>query len=380
MVQGLIEKAGKFMTTHRWIDLRTDAVAQPTSAMREAIAAAVVGSDQFGEDPSVNSLQKRMADLLGKQAGLFVPSGTMANQLALKLFCQPGDDVLVGRESHSLWHETGSGAALAGVQFTTVGQDGTFAAADVEAVLKPRGHMLYPPTTLIQVENTHNRMGGRVWDLGQMQEVCALAKERGVATFCDGARIFNAAIALSVNPALLAEGFDLVAVSLTKGLGCPIGSVLVGSAEHINRLVRYRRMLGGTLHQAGIAAAAGLYALDHHVERLAEDHAHARLISEALAELPGVSIDLERLETNLIVCDVPDAVAVAEYALKAGVKVLPFGPRRLRACTHLDVSREDSERAADVLTSAVRSCTSIAPDRGSVLLTGPGWPAPVGLF
>ncbi|WP_432947821.1 threonine aldolase family protein [Kribbella sp. CA-253562] len=364
------------MLKDRLIDLRTDAVAKPTVGMREAIARAEVGSDQFREDPSVSRLEERMARVLGKQAGLFVPSGTMANQLALKLFCQPGDDVIVGRESHSLWHEMGSAAALSGVQFTTVGVDGMFTAGDVEGVLKPRGHMLYPPTSLIQVENTHNRMGGWVWDLAQMREVCALAREREVATFCDGARIFNAAIARGEDPALLAGPFDLVAVSLTKGLGCPIGSVLVGSSDHINKLVRYRRMLGGTMHQAGIAAAAGLYALDHHVERLVDDHAHARLIAEALAGVPGVSIDLDRLETNIIVCRVPDAVAVAQYALDAGVKVLPFGPRRLRACTHLDVSREDCERAADVLTAAVRSCTMTAPDVDTVLLSGPGWPTP----
>ncbi|WP_369275935.1 low specificity L-threonine aldolase [Streptomyces sp. R11] len=364
------------MLHERWIDLRTDAVAHPTAAMREAIAQASVGSDQFGEDPSVNALQQRMADLLGKQSGIFVPSGTMANQLALKLYCRPGDDVIIGQESHSLWNETGSAPAVAGVQFTTVGTNGTFSADDVEAVLKPRGHMLYPPTTLIEVENTHNRMGGLVWDLKQMQDVCALAREREVATFCDGARIFNAAIAGGEDPAVLAAPFDLVAVSLTKGLGCPIGSVLVGSAGDIAKLVRYRRMLGGTLHQSGIAAAAGLHALDHHIERLAEDHVNARLIGEALAEVPGVTIDLDRLETNIIVFDVPDAVAVAKHALEAGVKVLPFGPHRIRACTHLDVSREDCQRAANVLTAAISSCTSAAQLSKRVLLTGPGWPAP----
>jgi threonine aldolase len=339
------------------IDLRSDTVTRPTAAMRQAIAAAEVGDDQYGEDPSVLALQERVAALLGKQAALFVPSGTMANQLALKRYCRPGDDVIVGVESHAVWHETGAAAAVGGIQFTEVGRDGRFTADEFLAARNPRGHMLYPPTTLVEVEDTQNRRGGLVWDRAELERIGAAAREHGVASYLDGARLLNAAAARGDDPAALAAPFDLVSIALSKGLGCPIGSVLAGTREDIAALVRYRRMLGGALRQAGVLAAAGLYALDHHVERLADDHANARVIGTALAACDGVALDLDGLETNIVVFGLrdgaPDAATVVARARERGVLVMAFGPRTVRAVTHLDVSRADCEQAADALVAAV---------------------------
>jgi threonine aldolase len=325
--------------------------------MREAIASAPVGDDQYGEDPTVARLEAMVAERLGKERGLFVPTGTMANQLPLKLYCRPGDDVIVGRESHAVWHETGAAAANAGVQFTEVGDDGTFTADEFLAARNPREHLLYPPTSLVEVEDTQNRMGGLVWDRAELERIGAAAREHGVASYLDGARLLNAAAARGDDPATLAAPFDLVSIALSKGLGCPAGSVLAGRADDIAALVRYRRMLGGAMRQAGILAAAGVYALEHHVDRLGDDHANARLIGERLAATTGVQIDLDRLETNIVVfrlaLEAPDAATVVARAREADVMVMAFGPRTVRAVTHLDVSRADCERAAGALADAV---------------------------
>ena len=325
--------------------------------MRRAIADAPVGDDQYGEDPSVIALQERVAALLGKEAALLVPTGTMANQLALKLYCRPGDDVIVGAESHAVWHETGAAAAVGGVQFTEVGTDGRFTADELLAARNPRDHMLYPPTTLVEVEDTQNRKGGLVWDRAELEQVGAAAREHGVASYLDGARLLNAAAARGDDPAGLAAPFDLVSIALSKGLGCPVGSVLAGTAADIAALVRFRRMLGGAMRQAGVLAAAGLHALDHHVERLADDHANARLIGERLAGCDGVELDLDALETNIVVfrlaAGAPDAPTVVVRAAERGVQVMAFGARTVRAVTHLDVSRADCERAAEALAEAV---------------------------
>jgi len=339
------------------VDLRSDTVTRPSEAMRRAIAAADVGDDQYGEDPTTNHLQQMVAALLGKDAALLVPTGTMANQLALKLYTQPGDDVIVGVESHAVWHETGAGAALNGIQFTTIGVDGTFTAAEFEAAANPRGHLLYPPTTLVEVEDTHNRGGGLVWDRAELERIGAAAREHGVASYLDGARLLNAAVARGDDPAALAAPFDLVSIALSKGLGCPVGSVLAGTRADIDALVRYRRMLGGAMRQSGVLAAAGVHALAHNVARLAEDHANARLIGERLAECAGVALDLAALETNILVFELrdaaPDAATVVARAAQRDVQVLAFGPRTVRAVTHLDVSRADCERAAEALAEAV---------------------------
>jgi threonine aldolase len=325
--------------------------------MRRAIAEAPVGDDQYGEDPTVERLQDMVAALLGKERALFVPTGTMANQLPLKLYCRPGDHVVVGRESHAVWHETGAAAANAGVQFTEVGDDGLFTADELLAARNPRDHLLYPPTALVEVEDTHNRMGGLVWERAELERIGATAREHGIASYLDGARLLNAAAARGDDPAALAAPFDLVSIALSKGLGCPAGSVLAGRGDDIAALVRYRRMLGGALRQAGILAAAGIYALEHNVERLADDHANARRIGERLAACDGVRIDLPRLETNILVlrlaAGAPDAATVVARARERDVLVMAFGPRTVRAVTHLDVGREDCERAAEVLADAV---------------------------
>ena len=335
------------------IDLRSDTVTRPTAAMRAAIAEAPVGDDQYGEDPTSNALQERVATLLGKQAALWLPSGTMANQVALRVLARPGDDVIVSRESHAVWHETGAGAANAGVQFTEVGAKGTFTAPEFVAACKPRGHVIYPPTTLVEIENTHNRAGGVVFPQDEVLRICAAARERSVATFLDGARLWNAAVASKRTPAELAAPFDLVAVALSKGLGAPGGSLLAGTRELIERSVRYRRMFGGAMRQVGIFAAAGLHALERHMERLVEDHANARLIAERLAASKRIVIDLATAQTNILVFTLaegaPDAATAVTRARERGVLLFAFGPRTLRAVTHLDVSREQCRRAADVL-------------------------------
>jgi threonine aldolase len=325
--------------------------------MRRAIADAAVGDDQYGEDPTVLALQEQVAALLGKEAALLVPTGTMANQLALKLYCRPGDDVVVGAESHAVWHETGAAAAIGGVQFTVAGGDGRFGADEFLAARKPRGHLLYPPTTLVEVEDTHNRKGGLVWDRSELERIGAAAREQGVASYLDGARLLNAAVARGDDPAALAAPFDLVSLSLSKGLGCPVGSVLAGGRDDIAALVRYRRMLGGAMRQAGVLAAAGVHALEHHVERLAEDHLNARLIGERLLGCSAVELDVDALETNIVVFHLregaPDAATLVARAAERDVLLMAFGPRTVRAVTHLDVARVECERAADVLVECV---------------------------
>ena len=339
------------------IDLRSDTVTRPSPAMRRAMAEAPVGDDQYGEDPSVNQLQERVAALLGKEAALFVPSGTMANQIALKLLTRPGDEVILGDESHIVWHETGAGAANSGVQFCVAGQGGLFSEADFRAAFKPQGHIVFPPTGLVAIENTHNRGGGFVFPQAQAEAICAAARELGVASYLDGARLFNAAAASGKSLADLARPFDLVGVALSKGLGCPIGSLVAGSRELIRRATRVRRMFGGAMRQAGIVAAAGLYALDHNLARLAEDHANARAIAERLAGLPGVDLDLGLTQSNIVIFKLadglPDAAAIVARARDKGVLVSAFAARTVRAVTHLDVSAEDCREAADLLAAAI---------------------------
>ena len=339
------------------IDLRSDTVTRPSAAMRAAIAAAAVGDDQYGEDPSVNRLQERIATLLGKEAALFVPSGTMANQIALRVLTRPGDDVIVSRESHAVWHETGGGGANAGVQFTEIGSRGVFTVAEVVSAIKPRGHVIYPPTTLVEIENTHNRTGGVIFAQDEIERICAAAREREITTFLDGARLWNVAVASRRSLSDLAAPFDLVSVALSKGLGAPAGSVLAGSRELLSRATRHRRMLGGAMRQAGVLAAAGLYALDHNIERLAEDHANARCIADRLATSSKVELNLSSAQTNILVFRLgptaPDAATVVDRARQRGVLIFAFGPRTVRAVTHLDVSAAQCARAAEILLETV---------------------------
>lgn len=340
------------------IDLRSDTVTLPVPEMRRAMADAEVGDDQYGEDPSVNRLQEEVTALLGTEAALFLPSGTMTNQVALRTLTRPGDDVLVPTESHVVLHETGAAAANAGVQFTVIGDGGLYDAGDVAAAIKPAGHIVYPPTTLLIAENTHNRAGGIVFPANALEASLATARQHGLATYLDGARILNAATATGQTPADLAEGFDLIGMSLSKGLGAPAGSMLAGSADLIGRAHRYRRMAGGAMRQAGILAAAGSYALTHHVDRLADDHANARLLAEALMESEAVGLDIATVQSNIIVFRlvdrpaIPDAAAFVERCGEQGVLLNAFGPRTVRAVTHLDVTEAQCRHAADIMRAA----------------------------
>ncbi len=341
------------------IDLRSDTVTRPTAPMRAAIAAAPVGDDQYGEDSLMNELQARIAALAGKEAALWCPSGTMANQVALRVLTRPGDDVIVSKESHAVWHEMGASGANAGVQFTEVAGAGRawFTADEFVQAVRPRGHVIYPATTLVEVENTHNRSGGVVVPQTEIVKVCSAAREREIATYLDGARLWNTSVASGLSVAELAAPFDLMSVALSKGLGCPGGTVLAGSRELVARCHKHRRMFGGAMRQVGFYAAAGLYAIEQHVTRLGEDHAHAKLIGERLARTAGVEIDLSSLQTNIIVFKLgvgaPDAATVVARAKARGVLVFAFSPRLVRAVTHLDVSRQQCETAADVLAAAI---------------------------
>ena len=339
------------------IDLRSDTVTLPSSGMRKAMAEAPVGDDQYGEDPTVRRLQERVAELLGKEAALFLPSGTMANQTGLKLLTRHGDDVIVGDEAHIVWHEQGAAAANSGVQFTVVGRGGLFTAADFQAACKPPGHIIFPPTTMVTVENTHNRGGGVVFPQAEVVAICAAARKLGVGSYLDGARLFNTAAATGKPLAELAAPADIVSVALSKGLGCPIGSVLAGRKADMDRAVRIRRMFGGAMRQSGIVAAAGLYALDHNLERLTEDHSNARLLAEGLVSARGIELDLATVQTNIVIFrtkeGAPDAATVVARAKEKGVLVGAFAARTVRAATHLDVTRDQAKRASEVLAAIV---------------------------
>jgi len=323
------------------------------------MAAAPVGDDQFGEDPTTNELQARVAALLGKEAALWMPSGTMTNQVALLVLTRPGDDVIVGRGSHAVWSEAGASAANAGVQFTEVGSGGSFTAADFAAALKPRGHLILPATTLVEIENTHNRGGGIVFPQAEVERICAVAHDRDVATYLDGARLWNAAVASGRNLADLARPFDLVSVALSKGLGAPGGSLLAGPSALITRAIRARRMLGGAMRQNGIFTAAGLYALDHHLARLGDDHANAKRIASRLAASPAILLDTSTVQTNIVIFHLaegaPDADTLVARSRERGVLVIAFGARTVRAVTHYDVSTDECDGAAEVLVSLAES-------------------------
>jgi threonine aldolase len=339
------------------IDLRSDTLTRPTPAMREAMARAEVGDDVYGEDPSVNRLQERAAELLGKQASLFVPSGTMANQIALLCHCERGDDVLAGEGAHCMLYESGAGSAWAGVGFTVVGQGGLFDVGQMLAAIKPREYH-YPRTRLLALENTHNRAGGRVFPQERVLAIANAAHASGLAVHLDGARIWNAAVATKREPAELAAPADTVSACFSKGLGAPVGSVLAGTTALILRARRFRKMLGGGMRQAGVLAAAGLHALDHNRERLADDHAHARLLAQELSRIPGVACAPDQVETNIVNFELPqlDAARFVAAAAAQGVKLNAIAANRLRAVTHLDVSRQDVldavERLRELLSTA----------------------------
>jgi len=339
------------------VELRSDTFSRPTAAMRTAMAGAEVGDDVWGEDPTVRALEERTAALLGKPAALFVPSGTMANQIALLLHCRPGDEVIVGRGAHTRLYESGAGAAWAGVQFAEIGaDDGTFDGAAVDAAVLPVDRNL-PRSRLVAVENTHNRGGGRIWPRAQVDGVVARARIHRLALHLDGARIWNAAVASGVAERDLAAPFDTVSACFSKGLGAPVGSVIAGGRDDVERARRFRKMLGGGMRQVGILCAAALYALEHHRARLADDHANARRLADGLAGLAGVRLDPAAVETNIAIFEVA-GVTAAELAARteaSGVRLHAIAPTRLRAVTHLDVDAAGIDRAIAAVRAALGS-------------------------
>jgi len=325
------------------IDLRSDTVTRPSAAMRAAMLSAEVGDDVFGDDPTVNQLQERMAKRLGFEAGLFFPSGTQSNLAALMSHCQRGDEYIVGQDAHTYRFEAGGGAVVGSIQPQPLANraDGTLDLAEVEAAVKPDDPH-FARTRLLALENT---IGGRAIGRGYLEEALALAKRRGLATHLDGARLFNASVKLGIPAATVCRGFDTVSVCLSKGLGTPAGTVLVGSRELIGRAKRARKLLGGAMRQAGVLAAAGLYALEHNVDRLAEDHANAERLAAGLARIPDLRVEPE--QTNMVFVHVPaDRVKpLGEHLAAAGVLALPSA--RTRLLTHLDVDAAGIERAID---------------------------------
>jgi threonine aldolase len=339
------------------IDLRSDTVTRPTSAMRAAIQAAEVGDDVFGEDPTVNRLQEKLADLLGKEAALFVPSGTMSNQICVKAHTQPGDELLCEASCHIYVNEAGGPAALSGVTCRTIeGDYGILDLSQLEDKIRPVNDH-HVRTRLVALENTHNRGGGRIYPLEKIAAISAWAHEHGLLMHLDGARLWNAIVATGIPAREWAKHFDSVSVCFSKGLGAPIGSALAGSREFVARAKRIRKMFGGGMRQAGIAAAGALFALGHHHERLADDHRHAQIIAQAVADTPGLRLDPPEVETNLIFFDVDPEMGTAKDVASAvkrrGVLVHLPGSQTIRACTHLDVSAAQAERAAEVIRQAV---------------------------
>jgi threonine aldolase len=337
----------------RIVDLRSDTVTRPTEGMRKAIAAAEVGDDVFGEDPTVNRLQEMVAEILGKEAALFMPSGTMANQVALKSLTQPGDEVICEFSAHCYNFEGGGLAFNSGVQVRPVpGRRGVITAEQVEEAVRPR-YEHYPVTRVVAIENTHNHAGGTIFPLQEIHRIRAVADRYGLFLHMDGARLWNACAATGISPADYARPFDTVCVCLSKGLGAPVGSLVASTRERIRAMRRYRRILGGGMRQVGVLAAAGIYALEHHRERLVEDHRRARRLAEAIAELPGLEVDLETVQTNIVVVEVTHPERDEQWWVQAlaaeGVLILPFGRRRLRFVTHLDVNDDGIERAIAAL-------------------------------
>lgn len=336
------------------IDLRSDTVTQPSRAMRDAMAQAPVGDDVYGEDPTVNALQEKAAALLGKQAALFVPSGTMGNQLSIRVLTRPGQEVVADGRSHVLGYEQGAGAALAGVQFHWIASERGLVTADqVARAIRPRDAFTIP-TGLVMLENTHNTGGGSIYPLQTIQAIHDVAQQHGLPMHLDGARLWNAVVATGTSAADYAQYFDTVSFCLSKGLGAPVGSIIAtNNLALVPDLRRYRRMYGGAMRQAGILAAAGIYALDHHIERLQEDHHHAKFLAELLHEISGISILPDSVETNIVMFDIvesPSVVTALVQIFKShGLLINCLGGTRFRAVTHLDVTRGDIEEAGKII-------------------------------
>jgi threonine aldolase len=339
------------------INLYSDTQTRPTPAMRQAMAEAEVGDEQSFADPTVIALCERVAELLGFEAAVFLPTGTMCNAIGFRLHIRPGGDAaLLHRTAHPLRFEAGGPAAMSGAVLNPLdGPGGMFDAATLKAALSTPGDRYAPRSRLVSVEQTTNIAGGRVWPLEQVREVVGVAKEAGLRLHMDGARLMNAVVAAGVPAHEWTRGFDTAWIDFTKGLGAPVGAALAGSRELIDEAWRYKQMTGGAMRQAGIIAAGALHALDHHVDRLAEDHVNARTLAEGLAELPGVELDPVSVETNIVAFGVPDAEAFCAALLAEDVKMGPLDTRTVRAVTHLDVDAEGIQRALDAARKALAS-------------------------
>ncbi len=340
------------------INFYSDTVTKPTAAMREAMAQAEVGDDMSGEDPTVNRLESMMAELLGKEAAVFACSGTQSNQMGVKTHCFPGDELLIEATGHIACFEAGGPAVLSGVmcrQFP--GKNGMLDVADLEGKVKADNQHLCI-TRLLCLENTTNVGGGRAWPLDQLERVCSWAHNNGLKTHLDGARFFNASIALGCSASDIAKHFDTVSICFSKGLGCPMGSILVGTRDDVRKARRIRKLFGGALRQAGIVAAA-VYAMENNVQRLVSDHENAKLLAAEIAKIDGLSVRVADVETNLVFFEVDpklgNAAQLSAALLANGVKIGASGPQRLRACTHLDVTRDQIPKAGEILRNTVRA-------------------------
>jgi threonine aldolase len=346
------------------IDLRSDTVTRPTDEMRRAMAEAEVGDDVYGEDPSINELQERAAAMLGKEAGLLTASGTMSNLISTMAYCRRGDEIIMGDQAHMFWNEGAGQAALAGAQTRLVPNNaqGGINPEDVARAIRPKGNPHFPTTTMVCLENTHNRCSGMVMTPADTRAVCDVAHAAGVAVHLDGARIFNAAVALEVPAEELVRDVDDVGFCLSKALSCPVGSVLVGSKEFIQEAHKWRKMVGGGMRQAGVLAAAGLVALDTMVDRLAEDHQNARRLAHGLANIDGITVDADSIQTNIVIFDVDEKVAKAPDFIKAmadaGVLVTYPGEQSVRMVTHRHISGDDVEEALSRTSKVVRELGS----------------------
>jgi len=337
------------------IDLRSDTTTRPSPAMREIMAHAPVGDDVYGEDPTVNELQKKVAGLLGKEKALYVASGCMGNQLSIKAHTQPGDEIIVERESHIFNYETAAPAMISSVQLMTIqGRNGIMTAAQVKEAIRSREYYM-PPTRLVCLENTHNRAGGTIYPIEEIRRISDCVKNEGLRSHLDGARLWNACAVTGIAPQEYARDFDSVSVCFSKGLGAPVGSAVAGSEEFIARVHRYRKIFGGGMRQAGIIAAGALYALDHNRERLVEDHEKARFFAGAVQSIRGFVVDMETVQTNIVIVDIQrdglTSASVLEKLRDKGVLLSAGSPGKIRAVTHLDVSMEEVRSAAAIVRS-----------------------------
>ena len=333
------------------IDLRSDTVTKPSAEMRQAMADAEVGDDVYGEDPSINKLQQKAADLLGKEAGLLMASGTMSNLVAALTHCKRGDEIIMGDQAHMFWNESAGASALAGAQLRLVPNDpqGRIDLDDLKNAIRPKGNVHMPPTTLICLENTHNRCSGGVLTPDDTKRVADIAHDAGAKVHLDGARLFNASVSLEVPPAALVQDVDDVSFCLSKALSCPVGSILCGSNEFIEGAHKWRKMVGGGMRQAGVLAAAGLVALDNMVERLADDHSNAKRLAEGLANIEGISVDPTSIQTNIVIFEVSESAGNANDVINElaneGVLVTYPGQQSLRMVTHRHISASDIDEA-----------------------------------